>query len=732
MSRGVRAAVSSPMFLALGCVGFISSATAASAQATPPEDEPAATLEGVVVTDTALDESYGAEELSSPKATAPIVDTPRIVNVITEDVIQDTASFSLQDALRIVPGITLGAGEGGTASGDIPLIRGVDATSDTFVDGARDAGSQMREIFAVERVEIFKGPDSALGGRGAAGGAINIVSKVAREGNFATGQATIGTDDFKRVTVDANRQIADGLAVRVAGLWHDADVPGRDALFDKRWGIAPSVTWGIGASTTATLAYYHYETDGIPDYGLPLTSPGQLPGGVRVPANVDPDNFYGLLARDFQETKLDAATFQLNADLGSGWKLSNTTRYSRTRNNYIATNPDDSAGNVARGLVWRNFKSRNSTNESFVGNTNLSHGFDTGGLEHDLAFGFEFAVSDTFNRPYTVTAGSRTCPAADIAAYNCTDLQDPDPSDPWAGTIGRSTTPASASAEEYGFYAFDTVTITPQLLLNGGLRWTSFNARASGTSGGNAFNVANDGDFWSWQGAVLFKPTEATTLYVSYADAKNPPGSDVGEGSNAINLTTALYEPQSTENWEVGGKAQLFGGSLLVSAALFQVDRSNIQQTDPTGTVTEVLNAARLKGFEIGASGRAGPVSLTAGYTYVDSELRDQSANDGNVLPNTPRHNLAVTASVEITPQFSVGGGAYHSSRRFADPANLISADGYWRFDANATYEFNDNLGLRLNLQNATDERYIIKLRNPHFAVPAPGRQALLTLIARY
>ena len=151
-----------------------------------------------------------------------------------------------------------------------------------------------------------------------------------------------------------------------------------------------------------------------------------------------------------------------------------------------------------------------------------------------------------------------------------------------------------------------------------------------------------------------------------------------------------------------------------------------------TGDVTEILPPARLRGFELGAAGRIGPVTVTAGYTYVDSELRDESADDGNALPNTPTQNLAFTGSVQVTPRFSFGGGAYHESKRYADPANLISADGYWRFDANATYSINEHFGLRLNLQNLTDERYIVKLRNPHFAVPAPGRQALLTFFARY
>jgi len=713
-------------FVALGCVGFIAS-TPAMAQEAPTR------LEGVIVNGIAIEDEYKVEELSSPKATATVVDTPRIVNVITEEVIEDSASFSLEEAFRTVPGITLGAGEGGTASADIPLIRGVDATGDVFVDGVRDVGSQSREIFAVERIEIAKGPSTVLGGRGAAAGAINLVSKVARvDEQFATGQVTLGTDELVRITADANAPLSEGVALRMVGLYHDSMVPGRDAVYDDRWGIAPSITVNAGESFTASLDYYHLQTDTLPDYGIPLTSSGQLADGAREPADVDYDNFYGLLARDFQESVADAVTLQVRGEIADGLVLSNTTRWTQTGNDYIATNPDDSAGNVAEGAVWRSVKSRNSQNEGIGSNTNLAADFATGSLLHSLSLGFEYNQSDTTNLPYVVASGDRTCPAAEFANLNCTSLTDPDPSDAWAGSISASTTTAEASAEEFSLYAFDTLTITPALLLNGGIRWTDFSASGTGSVRGTPFEAENEGDFWSYQAGIVYKPTPLTSLYVSYANARTPPGSTVGEGGDDLNADNGLYEPQATENWEAGAKAELMEGALLLSGALFRIERDNIQQFAPTGEVTEILNQARIQGFEISASGTAGPVSLLVGYTYLDSELRDGSANEGNVLPQTPEHNVAATVSWQVTPQFSVGGGAYGASERYADAANLVRADGYLRFDAHAEFDVSDHFGVRLNLNNLTDERYITKLRNPHFAVPSDGRQALVSLIARY
>lgn len=717
-------------YLALGCVGFIASAAVpAAAQET---DRAERRDDNIVVIGERFENDYSAEEIVSPKATAKLLNTPRIVNVITEDVLEDSASFSFSDALRTVPGITLGAGEGGVASADIPLIRGVDATGDVFVDGARDVGSQTRETFAVERIEVFKGPNSAFGGRGSAGGVINIVSKLARAGNSASATAIVGTDNFYRATADVNAQISDDLAVRINGMYHDTDVPRRDAVRQTRWGIAPSLTYGIGSDTHATLSYYHYETDGIPDYGIPLTSRGQLPGGRREAADVDYDNFYGLIARDFQKSRIDSVTFLFEHDFGNGWILSDTARYSNARNEYIVTNPDDSAGNVANGLVWRNVKSRNSTNQSLVNNLNLAGTFNTGGLQHQIATGFEFSTSDTVNRSYSVATGDSGCSASAIANFDCTSLNNPDPFDPWNGSITLSDTPNKASGEDVSLYLFDTVTIVPQLLLNGGVRWTNFKASGSGAGRGGSYSVTNESSFFSFQGGVIYKPSEATSLYASYATSKSPPGSDIGEGSNNAGSNNANYEPQTTENWEIGAKAQLFGGALLLSGAVFQIDRGNIIDNDPIAGPIPIASNARLRGFEVGATGTYGPVSVFAGYTYVHSDIRDDSANDGNLLPNTPESNLAVTTAFAVTPRLSIGGGVYHASERFADTANLIQADGYWRVDANASYQLSKSVEVRLNVQNVGDERYITKLRNPHFAVPSNARQALLSISARY
>ena len=166
--------------LALSCVGFIASAPGLAQTApTPPSDTETQEFKGVTVDDTAIGGTgYKAEIVDTPKLTAPLIDTPRSIVVIGSQVIKQTGSATLVDALRTVPGITFGAAEGGNPIGDRPFIRGFDSQGSTYLDGVRDIGAQTREVFAVEQVQVVRGSDSSLGGRGSAGGTINIISRL--------------------------------------------------------------------------------------------------------------------------------------------------------------------------------------------------------------------------------------------------------------------------------------------------------------------------------------------------------------------------------------------------------------------------------------------------------------------------------------------------------------------------------------------------------------------------
>ena len=186
---------------------------------------------------------------SSSKFTAPLVDTPKSVTVIPAKIIEQTAATSLADILRTSPGITFGAGEGGQPLADRPFIRGQASANNVFVDGVRDSGGQVREIFNLEQVEVVKGPDSAYGGRGSGGGSINLSSKTPKADSFARGSIGVGTDAYVRATADLNHALSDSVAVRLNVLATQGDTPGRKAVSFERWGIAPAIAIGLNGDT---------------------------------------------------------------------------------------------------------------------------------------------------------------------------------------------------------------------------------------------------------------------------------------------------------------------------------------------------------------------------------------------------------------------------------------------------------------------------------------------------
>ncbi|VFT08838.1 outer membrane ferric siderophore receptor [Pseudomonas aeruginosa] len=382
--------------------------------------------------------TYNVDRSASKKYTAPLLDTPKTVTVIPQQVIKDTGALTLADALRTTPGITFGAGEGGNPAGDRPFIRGFNAESDTFLDGMRDVASQTREVFNVEQIEVSKGPGSAYTGAGSTGGSLNLISKTAKQDNFTDAGFTWGSDQTRRTTLDVNRMIGDNAAFRLNLMKHDAHVAGRDEVSVSRWGVAPTVTFGFDTPTRATLSYYHLSTDDMPDYGLPLTNVNRSKANPSKPASVDRDNFYGLKDRDYRKSTTDSGTFRIEHDLNDNLTLSNSTRLVRTTLDYIVSNPDDSRGNVANGYVYRSAKSRNSTSKGWVNQTDLKANFETGFIKHTLVTGLEFSYEDVHNRPYAITSGGgagNTCNARLLASGDCTSLNRPTPGDNWTGSI---------------------------------------------------------------------------------------------------------------------------------------------------------------------------------------------------------------------------------------------------------------------------------------------------------
>ena len=246
------------------------------------------------------------QKASSPKYTEALVDTPQTITVLTSEVMAQQNLLGLRDVLSTLPGITFGAGEGGGGYGDSINLRGFTASSDITTDGVRDSAQYTRtDNFNLDSIELINGANSAMSGAGSVGGTINLVSKVAREGDFSTFTVGAGTDKYGRVTADTNHDIENGIAVRLNAMVHQNDVPGRDHESFQRWGFAPSIVFGLGSDTRVTLSYLHQSDDNLPQYGVPFAlntyNDGPLPG-------VDPETYFGYRNVSGQQIDVDMLT----------------------------------------------------------------------------------------------------------------------------------------------------------------------------------------------------------------------------------------------------------------------------------------------------------------------------------------------------------------------------------------------------------------------------------------
>jgi catecholate siderophore receptor len=692
----------------------------------------------------------------SPEFVAPLVDTPRAVTIIPEQIIQQTAATSLEDLLRTSPGITFGAGEGGQPLAERPFIRGQSSANNIFVDGVRDTGGQSREVFNLEQVEVIKGPDSVYSGRGSGGGSINLGSKAPRLSDSVDVGAAAGTDSYYRATVDGNWRFNDTTAFRLNLLATEGDVPGRDAVDFEKYGLAMSFATGLGTGTTATLSYYHLTADSMPDYGIPLDRKLDNNWAIQTTdsriLNVPYDTFYGLKARDYLRNEVDSVTLKLEHRLNDNLAIRNTTRYSETLNDYLVTNPGDGGAAVLIDGEWwmkRGLKSRWNPTETLANVTDLYGSFRTGAVKHNFDIGLELSTEDNKNASYSVTTtGGTTCPAP-LTGFDCTLVYDPNPNDPWTGSIVRGAV-SENTTDTLAVYAFDSIEFGERWLLNLGLRYDDYSVESPTSTPSEA-----SWNFVNYQVGLVYKPTANTSVYASYSTSSTPPtisgGDQNGAPSNGSgNLSGDVLDPEDTESYEIGAKANLFGERLSLSGALFQTTRKNAQILVDDG-VYEQAGETEVRGLELGVSGNITPAwTVFGGYTYMDSELVRgpvtivdgepvPSAFEGMQLANTPEHSFSLFSTYRVLPRLTLGGGVYYVADRFGGNqggagggAARVFAPEYTRIDLFGAYELTDRASLQLNIQNAGDEDYILRTNGVHHADPAPARQAILKLNVRF
>lgn len=709
---------------------------------------------------------YKAKKSGDSRRVKDLAETPQTITVLTQTAIQESGKSDLRDILAAQPGISLGTGENGNAFGDRYVIRGHEARSDVFVDGLRDPGMTTRESFAVEQIEITKGPSSTFAGRGSTGGAVNSITKQAStEYSFNKVQAGVGTDDYRRITLDSNVKVNDQFAVRANVLHAYEEVPDRAPADRERNGVALSAAFQANEQLSFVGDYYYLKAEDQPDLGAYIN---------RTTGNVVKDVPVYSQNQDFLESDVETLTFRVAYEFSDALRLENTTRYGTTDNGYVVTggsgttrDATDPAGAVATISLsthqgWQEV-------DYFANQTNLFFDTEIGGVKNQFVFSAEYTSHDVLNGVYSVeNTGESNClysRRGTIQSGYCALDGSGQVVDNLSSLMGRSITKGDwdndYNIDTWSLAVMDTITLNDQWDLFLGVRLDSFDYENNVIQGGVANQWDYSDELWNGHVGVVYKINDSANVYLTYATSANINGgeSDVGGNCGYGGLcgdvsTVGQSKPEKTENIELGTKWNLFDDKLLATLAVFQMTKDDVMEGadyESTGTLNTGKN--RVDGVEVSLVGNlTEALSVYFGASVMNAEVLDSFNNGVNLTTN--RAGEVVTTSdtrgltlanfadksaylqvrYQLTPAFSFGASANYSSEVYTGQPDTaaneeLGVPSYTVYDLFATYEFNEKMSARLNVGNVTDkDYYLTAYRSGSFTYIGDRRNAQLSL----
>ena len=616
---------------------------------------------------------------TATKTITPLIDVPQAISVISREQLDDQGIDSLGEALRHVPGVTLGQGEGHR---DQVTLRGQNSTADFFVDGIRDDAQYYRPLYNIERIEVLKGANAMIFGRGGGGGVINRVSK-APEFDRARIGLVGGVDSFGGWTtaIDLGAPLGEAIGTRFNATYEQFDNH-RQGYEGHFFGLTPTLGARLGDATTLALTYEYVEDRRVTDRGVP--SRGGLPltgydetlfGSPAINrSEVTAHLVHGRLDHAFS----DSLTGNLNVQFAD---------YDKFYANFYP----NSAVSAASTLTMAGYDS-STDRQNLIGQGNLVWQGRTGGLGHTLLLGFEAGDQSTLaDRHNAVFPDGATVTLAEQIVLPAVSFQ---------------TTPVSASESDVSFwsvYAQDQIDLGDHFKLVGGLRYDRFTI--SSINRVNAFAGERSDGKWSPRVGLIVKPQDNLSLYASYAKSFLPQS---GDQFTVLDATSEALAPEAFRNLEAGLKWDITE-ALAFTGAVYQLDRSNTRATDPvTGNVV-LSGKSRTEGVEVSLVGRVTRgLDLSLGYALQDGEIRatTAAAPAGRKLAQLPRHQASAWARYNFATRFGLGLGLIHQSSQFATISNAVQLPAFTRIDAAAFYALTHRITLQLNVENLTDADY--------------------------
>lgn len=654
---------------------------------------------------------------NSVKTPTPIIDVPQSLSIMTADEIIARGITSIGEIIDYTPGVNTSMGEGHR---DSVVFRGVRSTADFYIDGNRDDVQYFRSLYNIEQVEILRGPNALLFGRGGTGGILNRVSKKARlDDAFTSYKATLNTFGGYSAEIDTNASLSETSAVRVNAMYESLENH-RDFFGGERIGFNPTARFELSADTVLDVSYEYINHDRFIDRGIPTGENGKPVEALKDITFGDPNNNYH---------ELDAHVFRANVE----HQFSDTIKgnlnafygdYDKVYANFYANNFDEAENTVELdGYI------DNTQRDNLIFSGNLIGEFQTGGIGHIVITGAEFIQTNSdqnrFNPVFSTSGNDKETFAIErplnirgMAGVNAEGT-------PFTVAFTALNDDTRVTLDVFSFYLQDEIALSEHLDLVLGARFDSFDIEVFDAKAGNTQN-RKDSQV-SPRAGLIYKPQENISLYASYSESFLPRS---GEQYTDINGDKSQLDPDTYSNQEIGLKWD-FAKGVSFTAAVFENEQKSPQVADDDPATLDVINS-EISGFELQFSGAiSDDWKVTVNYSNLDGEIVERTGPTGLTPRELPENTFSVWSTYQVNDHFGFGVGATYQDESFINNSNSAVLPSYTRVDASAYYDISDDLRVQLNIENLTDEVYYPNAHSTHQVAVAAPINAMLTLVGK-
>jgi catecholate siderophore receptor len=661
------------------------------------------------------------DQVNALKSPTPIIDVPQSLSIFTAEEIALRGFTAIGQIIDYTPGVNTSQGEGHR---DSVVFRGVRSTADFFIDGVRDDVQYYRPLYNLEQVEILRGPNALLFGRGGTGGLINRVTKKGELGETFTGyQAAVDTFGAFDVQLDSNVTLNDRSALRVNALYENLDNH-RDFYDGERIGLNPTVRVALDDDTTLDLSYEYADHERFIDRGIPTDeATGRPVKALKDTVFADPEN---------NQTRLEAHIVRANltsrfSDTLKGIVSLTYADYDKFYGNFYASNYD-----VATNIVQLDGYVDTTQRQNFNLSGNLVGQFNTGTIEHTVVAGLEYIDTvnnnDRFNPVFSSTGNDRERFLA-IRPLGFSGLQGVN-ADGVPVTVGFTALndDTEADIKVFSAYVQDEISLSEHFDVILGARFDSFDLEVDDIA--NGVSRGRKDEEISPRAGLIFKPQENVSVYGSFSRSFLPRS---GEQFASLSGSTEALSPDQFENLEAGVKWDIQPG-LSLTTAIFQNEQTVAARDDVNPEEFEIRGLI-VEGFEFQIQGQiTDTLFVTAGYTYLDGET-----DNGLEAPRElPENMVSIWGGYQLTDRFGLGLGvtyqdeSFITDRDFAKTGAHPTLPSYTRVDASAFYDVSDNVRVQINVENLTDTLYFPNAHSTHQATVGRPLNARFTVSGRF